>query len=118
MGEKIVIKLEERPIEWIYYKIKTMEDYDMRKLLSKELLSRELDHQSIDDEAFRIALSYQNYETLYNLTNSLNSYVAALAYQEYRNRIDDSQIKKHPQPKIKVKKMKRKKSIYEYIKER
>ena len=51
-----MIELEKRPIEWLYYKIKTMDDYDMRKLLSEELLKREVNNEIIDDEAYRIEL--------------------------------------------------------------
>jgi len=40
-----MIELEKRPIEWLYYKIKTMDDYDMRKLLSEELLKREVNNE-------------------------------------------------------------------------
>ena len=79
-----MIELEKRPIEWLYYKIKTMDDYDMRKLLSEELLKREVNNEIIDDEAYRIALSFQNFETLYNLRNSPN----ASDYAAYDDRIN------------------------------
>ena len=48
-----MIELEKRPIEWLYYKIKTMDDYDMRKLLSEELLKREVNNA---DENFILRL--------------------------------------------------------------
>lgn len=108
-----MIELEKRPIEWLYYKIKTMDDYDMRKLLSEELLKREVNNEIIDDEAYRIALSFQNFETLYNLRNSTNSCIAALVYQEFRNRVDNSKIKKHKPTKV-IKKMKRERVYNRY----
>ena len=108
-----MIELEKRPIEWLYYKIKTMDDYDMRKLLSEELLKREVNNEIIDDEAYRIALSFQNFETIYNLRNSPNSCIAALVYQEFRNRVDNSKIKKHKPAKV-IKKMKRERVYNRY----
>lgn len=108
-----MIELEKRPIEWLYYKIKTMDDYDMRKLLSEELLKREVNNEIIDDEAYRIALSFQSFETLYNLRNSPNSCITALVYQEFRNRVDNSKIKKHKPAKV-IKKMKRERVYNRY----
>lgn len=104
-----MIRLEDRPTDWIYYKIKVMEDYDLRKILSEELIKREVDYQEIDEDAYRIALSYQNFEILNDLRNSPNSCIAALAYQELENRINNPKIKKYMYPEEYTKKIKRRK---------
>ena len=109
LGEKEMIRLEDRPTDWIYYKIKVMEDYDLRKILSEELIKREVDYQEIDEDAYRIALSFQNFEILNDLRNSPNPFLAALAYQELENRINNSKIKKYIYPEEYTKKIKRRK---------
>ncbi len=87
-----MIELKDRSIEWLYLRIKELDDYDLRKILSEELLHRELDMRTIDEDAIRIALEYCSYEKLSYLVKSPNPCVTLLVYREYENRIANPRI--------------------------
>lgn len=88
-----MIELNDRPIEWLCTRIKELDEDNLRKILSEEILKRTLSVRTIDEEAVRIALEYCSYAKLADLIKSPNPCVASLVYVEYENRIGNPRIR-------------------------
>lgn len=104
--------IENQTIGWLCLSIRETDDIEIQKMLSEELLKRNVNNWIVDRDAYEIALQHSDLITLTKLSYcNNNSCLVALVYQELENRVSRNSDKKmiyENVKKIKVKKRKRK----------